>query len=86
MWISTPVPGHWTDWQYSDGQAHSLQLVGEGGRWLYQADGQNWMHSRLFDTEEEALNASELVISDIETGEDMFTASRQWIDPYSEWT
>lgn len=77
--------GHWTDWQYSDGQTHSLQLINDGEHWLYHADGQPYKCSQLFNTEEEAQNASELTITVIETSTYTFTASRQWVEATETW-
>lgn len=77
--------GHWTDWQYSDGESHYLQLIEDIESWRYYADGQSWKCSRLFDTKEEAENASELDIADIETGDTLFTASRQWVEETETW-
>ena len=84
VWENRTEPGHWTDWQYSDGQSHSLQLIYDGEHWLYNADGQPWKCSQLFNTKEEAQNASELTITVIGESKDTFTASRQWVEGKTE--
>ena len=84
VWENRTEPGHWTDWQYSDGQSHSLKLIYDGEHWLYNADGQPWKCSQLFNTKEEAQNASELIITVVGESKDTFTASRQWIEGKTE--
>lgn len=84
VWETRTEPGHWTDWQYSDGQSHSLQLIYDGEHWLYNDDGQPWKCSQLFNTKEEAQNASELTITVIGESIDTFTASRKWIEGKTE--
>ena len=84
VWENRTEPGHWTDWQYSDGQSHSLQLIYDGEHWLYNADGQHWKCSQLFNTKEEAQNASDLIITVIGESKDTFTASRQWVEGKTE--
>lgn len=93
-WESTSIPGHWTPWTWSDGIDHTSQIFiypeyPEPGDKFRAGVDQATYFTEEFDTKEELQqyldNQSSIEWKTDDQTKSIFS-TRQWIDPYSEWT
>lgn len=82
IWKQVAVPGHWTDWTYSDGNEHTMEMDQYSeGQWRWFMGPENVYV--LFESKEQAESASSVQF-DIGNGQ-YVTATRNWIEPTNVW-
>ena len=93
-WESTPVPGHWTPWTWSDGVDHTSEITiypeyPQPGEKVRAGIDQATYFTEGFDTKEELqqyLDTQSSIEWKLDDQTESIHSTRQWIDPYSEWT
>lgn len=82
IWKQVAVPGHWTDWTYSDGKEHTMEMDQYSeGQWRWLLGPENVYV--LFGSREQAESASS-VDFEISIGQ-YVTATRNWVEPTNIW-
>ena len=76
------VPGHWSDWTFSDGNEHTMEMDQYSeGQWRWFMSPENVYV--LFGSKEQAESASS-VDFEVSIGQ-YVTATRNWIEPVNVW-
>lgn len=82
IWKQVAVPGHWTDWTFSDGKEHTMEMDQYSeGQWRWLLGPENVYV--LFENREQAESASS-VDFEISIGQ-YVTATRNWVEPTNIW-
>lgn len=82
IWKQVAVPGHWTDWTYSDGREHTMEMDQYSeGQWRWVLGPENVY--MIFGSREQAESASS-VSFEISIGQ-YVTATRNWVEPTNQW-
>ena len=82
IWKQVAVPGHWTDWTYSDSEEHTMEMDQYSeGQWRWVLGPENVYV--LFENREQAESASSVQFQ-ISSGQ-YVTATRNWVEPTNIW-
>ena len=82
VWKQVAVPGHWTDWTYSDSEEHTMEMDQYSeGQWRWLLGPENVYV--LFGSREQAEEASSVQF-EISIGQ-YVTATRTWVEPTNIW-
>ena len=82
IWKQVAVPGHWTDWTFSDGNEHTMEMDQYSeGQWRWLLGPENVYV--LFGSREQAESASS-VDFEVSIGQ-YVTATRNWVEPTNIW-
>lgn len=82
IWKQVSVPGHWTDWTYSDSEEHTMEMDQYSeGQWRWLLGPENVYV--LFENMEQAESASSVQF-EISSGQ-YVTATRNWVEPTNIW-
>lgn len=92
VYVQDYVPGHWTDWEWSDGIDHSQEIIiypeyPTPEDRFYAAIAQDTYRTELFDTREDLqdfLNNSDHIEWKANT-ENIISSDRQWIESQNQW-
>ena len=82
IWKQVAVPGHWTDWTYSDSEEHTMEMDQYSeGQWRWVLGPENVYV--LFENREQAESASSVQFQ-VSSGQ-YVTATRNWVEPTNIW-
>ena len=82
IWKQVAVPGHWSDWTFSDSEEHTMEMDQYSeGQWRWVLGPENVYV--LFGSREQAESASSLSF-EVSIGEYVY-ATRNWVEPTNVW-